>query len=99
MRELTFLETGYLAAGLLLCLTMPLLMSFRGPHEPKARKLGMKIVWTGQLLLAFTGLIVLLSSRTAPYAVALGFAGYIACTSTLFRRLRPAPIPITAPPR
>jgi hypothetical protein len=88
MRELTFLETRYLAAGLLLCLSMPLLMSFRGPQDLAARKLGMKIVWTGQLLLAGAGLTVLLSSRLAPYAVVLGFAGYIACTISLFRHTR-----------
>jgi hypothetical protein len=88
MRELTFLETGYLAAGLVLCLTMPLLMSFRRPQEAKVRKLGMKMVWTGQLLLAGAGLTVLLSSALAPYAVTLGFAGYIACTIALIRHTR-----------
>jgi len=38
MRELTLLETGYLAGLLLLSLVLPLLMSFCGPQDSAASK-------------------------------------------------------------
>jgi hypothetical protein len=85
MRELTLLETGYLAGGLILCLIMPMLMSFRGPPHPATKKQCMKIVWTGQLLLAVAGLAVLWSAQLAPYAVTIGFGSYVACTIALLR--------------
>jgi hypothetical protein len=43
MGELTLLETGYLAALLLLSLVLPLLMSFCGPRAAAARKSCMKM--------------------------------------------------------
>jgi hypothetical protein len=88
MRELTILETGYLAAGLLLSLVLPLLISFRGPVDAAARRECMKIVWTGQTLLTIAGLTVLVSPILAPYAAGLGLVGCIACAVLLLRRFQ-----------
>jgi hypothetical protein len=88
MRQLTFLETGYLCVGLLLCMVLPLLMSYGSPKETMVRRVCMRIVWTGQGLLAIAGLAVLASAAVAPYAAAVGMMGYIACTSVLVRQLR-----------
>lgn len=93
MRELTLLETGYLAGGLLLCLVLPLLMSFRRPPDAAIKRSCMKIVWTGQTLLTMAGLTVLASSLLAPYAAMFGLVSCIACAFILhqqFRATRPA---------
>jgi len=90
MRELTLLETGYLAGGLLLCLVLPLLMSFRGPLNAATKRSCMKTVWTGQTLLTIAGLTVLASPLFAPYAAAFGLASCIACTFVLLRQFRVA---------
>jgi len=90
MRELTLLETGYLAAGLLLSLVLPLLMSLRGPQDPAARRSCMRIVWTGQTLLALAGLTVLASAALAPYAAGFAFASYVGCVGLLFRQFQAA---------
>lgn len=90
MRELTLLETGYLSGGLLLCLALPLLMSFRGPQGAAARRPCLRTVWTGQMLLACAGLAVLASAPVAPYAAAFGLLGYSVCTFVLVRQLRAA---------
>ena len=91
MRELTLSETSYLAGGLLLCLVLPLLTSIRAPVESATRRFCLKIVWTGQTLLAIAGLTVLVSPLFAPYAAMFGFASCIACALALHRRLRVAP--------
>jgi hypothetical protein len=44
MRELTLLDTGYLAGGLILGLVLPLMMSFRGPLDAATRQSCMKTV-------------------------------------------------------
>jgi len=88
MRELTLLETGYLAGGLLLCLVLPLLMSFRSPLNAAAKKSCMKTVWTGQTLIALAGLTVLASSPFAPYAAGFGLVSCIACALLLLRQSR-----------
>jgi hypothetical protein len=88
MRELTFLETGYLCGGLLLCMVLPFLMSFRSPKDAAARKSCLKIVWTGQALLALAGLAVLVSGSVAPHAAAFGLVSTIACTLMLLRQFR-----------
>jgi hypothetical protein len=88
MRELTLLETSYLVGGLLLCLVLPLLMSFRGPLDAATRKSCMKTVWTGQTLLTIAGLTVLASSLLAPYAAGFGLVSCIACTLLLLRQFR-----------
>lgn len=63
MRELTLLETGYLAGMLLLSLVLPLLMSICAPRDAATKKSCMKTVWIGQALLAVAGLGVLASGR------------------------------------
>lgn len=88
MRELTLLDTGYLAGGLLLCLVLPMLMSFRGPLDAATKRSCRKIVWTGQTLLAIAGLTVLTSSLLAPFAGGFGLVGCITCASLLLRRFR-----------
>jgi len=90
MRELTLLDTGYLAGLLPLCLVLPLLMSFRGPKCGQMKRLCMRTVWAGQVLLASAGLVVLFSARLAPYAAACGFVGYLYCAFLLLRHLRAA---------
>ena len=87
MRDLTLLETSYLAVGLLLSLVLPLLTSFCGtPAAP--RKFSLKIVWTGQILLAIAGLTVLASAALAPYAAASGCLSCLGCALLLLRELR-----------
>jgi hypothetical protein len=88
MRELTLLETGYLAGLLLLCLVLPLLMSFHGPLDSATRRSYMKIVWAGQTLLAIAGLTVLASSLLAPYAAGFGLASCAACAFQLLRHFQ-----------
>jgi len=90
MREMTLFETGCLAGGLLLCLVLPLLMSFRGPPRTAARRSCLKTVWAGQLLLALAGLTVLVLPRLAPYAVVFGMAGWLACAFRLLQQFRVA---------
>lgn len=90
MRDLTLLETGFLAGGLVLCLVLPLLMSIRGPLGGATRESCMRIVWTGQAILTGAGISVLASSPLAPFAAALGLMGYIGCVLVLLRRLRNA---------
>jgi hypothetical protein len=88
MRELTLLETGYLAAGLPLCLVLPLLMSFRGPQDAAARRSCLRVVWTGQAFLALAGLTVLASATLAPYAAAFAVVSCIGCVSSLLREIQ-----------
>lgn len=87
MRELTLLETGYLAGGLLLCLVLPLLMSFRSPKDAAAKRSCMTTVWTGQALLALAGLAVMASPLFAPYAAGFGLVSCVACALVLRRQL------------
>ena len=96
MRELTLLDTGYLAGGLLLCLVMPLLMSFRGSQDERRKGTCLAIVWMGESCLAFAGLGVLLSRSLAGYAAAFGLISYAVCSVVLVHRLnrrlvRPCP--------
>ena len=88
MRELTLLETGYLAGGVLLCLVLPLMMSFRGPLDAATKKSCMKTVWAGQTLLTIAVVLVRLSAPFAPYAAAFGLASCIVCAFLLLRQFR-----------
>lgn len=88
MRELTLLETGYLAGMLLLSLVLPLLMSICGPRDEATKRSCMRPVWIGQALLAVAGLAVLASATIAPYAVLLGVTSWICCTLVLLRQFR-----------
>lgn len=89
MRELTLLETGYLAGLLLLSLVLPLLMSLRGQRKGAIRRADLKTVLCGQLLGAVAGLGVLGSASLAPYAVGLALVSCLVCAFGLFGRGRP----------
>jgi hypothetical protein len=88
MRELTLIETGYLAGLLLLSLVLPLLSSLRGRPGAVSWRAGLKTVWCGQLLGAGCALVVLVSGGLAPYAFGLGVASYLRCGIVLLRQLR-----------
>jgi hypothetical protein len=90
MRELTLLETGYLAGMLLLSLVLPLLMSICGPRDAATRRACMKTVWIGQTLLGVAGPGVLASAPAAPYATAFGTMSCIYCAWLLVRQFRAA---------
>ena len=92
MRELTSLETGYLAGLLLLSLVLPVMMSLRGPHIETARKSCLATVWLGQALCAIAAVVVQVSAAFAPYAAMCGLVSYAWCTLTLCRQLRSAPL-------
>jgi hypothetical protein len=87
MRELTLPETLYLCAGLLLCLALPIMMGACASQDVATRGHRMKIVWTGQVLLAIAGLVVLFSAAAAPCAAAFGFVSYLGCAFVLRRKL------------
>ena len=87
MRELTLPETVYLCAGLLLCLALPIMMGAGAPQDVAIRGPRMKIVWTGQGLLAIAGLVILLSVAAAPYAIVIGSVSYLDCAFVLRRKL------------
>lgn len=88
MRELTLLESGYLAGMLLLSLLLPLLMSICGPRDAAIKRSCIRPVWIGQALLAVAGLAVLVSAPVAPYSLVLGVMSWICCTLVLLRRFR-----------
>ena len=90
MRELTLLETCYLCGGLVLCLVLSLLMSFRSPQDAAAKRSCMKIVWAGQALLTLAGLVIIASALLAPYAAAFALVSCVACASLLLRQFRVA---------
>ena len=91
MRELTLLDTGHLAGGVLLCLVLPLMMSFRGPLDAVTRKSCMKTVWTAQTLLTIAVVVVRLSAPFAPYAAAFGLVSCLWCALVLHRQFRAVP--------
>ena len=91
MRELSLIETGYMAGLLLLSLVMPLLMSFRWTRSATAsRKNCMRTVWLGQGLGAIAALGVLASSTLAPYAAAFGALSFLSCARVLVRQTKAA---------
>lgn len=89
MRELTILESGYLAGLLALSLVLPLLISLRPTLGAATRRACMKTVWNGQVLLTAAGLSVLFSAFLAPFAAGLGFVSTIVCALQLLRRSGP----------
>jgi len=88
MRELTLLETGYLAGLMLLSLVLPLMMSLSGPRAARTRGACMKTVWLGQAFGAFAGLMVLASAPAAPFAAVFGFVSCIGCAIICHRSLQ-----------
>lgn len=87
MRELTLVETGCLGGLLLLSLLLPMMMSLRYPRDPAARISCLRIVWTGQSILALAGLLLLFSTTAAVPATLAGAAGCIGCAVRLRRHL------------
>ena len=71
MRELSLLETGYLASLLLASLVLPVLLSALSPSG-RARKTSTRIVWVGQLILGASGTTLLLSSTFSIFAAIFG---------------------------
>ena len=93
MRELTLVETSYLAGGLLLSLVLPLMIRFRAPRGAVSNRSQVKKVWLGQLLLALAGLAVVASKLLAPYAAVFGVVSCVFCAFMLlreFQEVRPA---------
>ena len=86
MREMTLIETGYLAALLVFSLVLPLMMSFRSPNSPVDERACMALVWLGQILLLIAGGVVLLSATAAPYAAMFGILNCLGCAFVLRRR-------------
>jgi hypothetical protein len=92
MRELTLIETSYLAGLILLSLVLPLLMSFRGPRDATSRTRCMRTVWLGQGLGAIAALGVVVSATVAPYAAAFGLLSCLCCAMVLVRQTKAAPL-------
>jgi hypothetical protein len=90
MRELTVLETGYLAGLLLLSLVLPLLMSLEELQDGATRRSCMKTVWLGQALGGFAGLAVLASASVALGATVCGAVSCGCCAPLILRRIRAA---------
>jgi len=88
MREMSSLETAYVAGILLLSLVLPLLMSICGPRGAGAKRSCMKTVWIEQALLAVAGLAVFASAAVAPYAAAFGVMSCLCSTLVLLRQFR-----------
>ena len=88
MRELTLLETGYLAGLLLLSLVLPLLVSLCGLQDAATRRSCMKTVWLGQTLGVFAGLAVLASASVALDATVCGAVSCGWCALAILRRIR-----------
>ena len=88
VRELTLLETSFLAGLLLLSLVQPLLLSLRSPQAASTKRSCLKLVWLGQVVGALAAVVVLASAPFAPYAAAFGFASYCACIFALCRQFR-----------
>jgi O-antigen/teichoic acid export membrane protein len=82
MRELTLLETGFMASLLLASLVLPVLLSVLAPSG-RARKISTRIVWTGQLVLSVAGAILLFSATYALYAAIFGVVVVMMCASAL----------------
>lgn len=72
MRELNLLETGCLGGLLLLSLVSPLRLGGLLPLAPAVRKRCLRTVWTGQILGAFAGLMILVSAPLTLAATAFG---------------------------
>ena len=88
MRELTLIETSYLAGLLLFTLVLPLLLSIRNPREASMRRRCLRTVWIGQLPGVSAGLLILTSATVAPYAAAFGLFSYLSCALVLTRQFR-----------
>lgn len=92
MRELTLLETGYLASLLLASLVLPVLLSVLSPVG-RVKILSTRIVWTGQVILSAAALTLLFSPPLTLFAAVFGVVVVMICASALLcLRVTPAPI-------
>jgi hypothetical protein len=89
MRELTLLETGYLASLLLASLVLPVLLSVLSP-DGRTKILSTRIVWAGQLILSAAALTLLFSPPLTLFAAIFGVVVVMICASALLC-LRTAP--------
>jgi hypothetical protein len=85
MRELTFIETGYLSFLLLISLVLPLVATKLTSKDQVSNRWRMRIVLAGQILLGLAGGVILLSSRFSHYALAFGLIICVLCTILLRR--------------
>jgi hypothetical protein len=82
MRDLTFVETGYLCLLLLISLVLPFVSTRLSQVSEQRRK---KIVLTGQLVLGLAGSVILFSWKFAPHAFEFGVLNCIVCMILLYR--------------
>jgi len=87
MRDMTLLETAYLAGLLLLSLVLPIMLSSRGARQTAARTSCPRTVWTGQVLLGIAGVLVLVSNVVAPFAMLFGLLSCGGCAAALHQQL------------
>jgi hypothetical protein len=90
LHELKPLEAGWMCGGLLLCLVLPFMMKGYVPQEKVTRKSCLRVVWTGQMILAFGGLVLRFSEAAGVYAMALSALSYLFCAMLLRRKIRDA---------
>jgi hypothetical protein len=91
MRELTLLESSYLAGMILLSLVLPLLMSISAAQDAAAKRSCMRTAWIGQAVLVVAGLAVLASASIAPYATVFGVMGCVCFTLVLLQQFQSIP--------
>jgi hypothetical protein len=91
MRELTLLETGFLASLLLASLVLPVLLSVLAPVG-RLKVVSTRIVWLGQLTLSACALTLLLSQSLTLFAAIFGVVVVMICASVLLF-LRNTPVP------
>jgi len=82
MRELTLLETGYLASLLLAALVLPVLLSVLAPTG-RVKVVSTRIVWIGQIIISLTALTLLLSPMYTLHAAVSGVVVVMICASAM----------------
>lgn len=88
MRDMTLLDTGYLASLLLFSVVLPLMLSLGAPRHFALRRSCTRTIWLGQALLGIAGVVVLASSVAAHFATLFGALSCGACAVVLHRQLR-----------
>ena len=88
MRDMTLLDTLYLASLLLFSVVLPLMLSLRAPRPFALRRSCMRTVWLGQALLGIAGIVVMASSAATPFATLFGASSCGVCAVMLHRQLR-----------
>ena len=88
MHELSLLDTLGVCLLLVLCLILPLMLSFRPRQDSLQKKACVKLVWMGQICLSLAGIAIFASAIAAPYALVLGALGCAICARMLSQKLR-----------